>query len=141
MALLLAPPPVAENATRVGHPFVSSFLFYFLFLLVVRVAATEVVDEHLLDGLVVGDEDVADGVSADEVANFFGKILGVIARALEGLRHEDDLQASLARDVLGILDVAKEDEIAEAVHLRISAEDVDRFTDLAGGECAAAVSQ
>src|SRR3984885_13726456 len=125
MSWFLVPPPVAENATRVGHLFVSSFLFYFLFFLVVRVAATEVVDEHLLDRFVVGDEDVADGVSADEVANFFGKILSVIARALEGLRHEDDLQASLAGNVLGILDVAKEDEIAQAIHLCVCTEDID----------------
>ena len=72
----------------------------------VLVAAAEVVDEHLLDGLVIGDQDVADGMPADEVADFFGKILGVIACALEGLRHENDLQAGLTGDVLGILDVA-----------------------------------
>ena len=68
----------------------------YFFCLAVVVAAAEVVDEHLLDGLVVGDEDVADGVSADEVANFFGEILGVIAGAFQRLGHEDDLQAGLA---------------------------------------------
>jgi hypothetical protein len=36
------------------------------------VAAAEVVDEHLFDGLVVGNEHVADGVSASEVADFLG---------------------------------------------------------------------
>ena len=36
------------------------------------VAAAEVVDEHLLDGFVVSHEDVADGVAADKVADFFG---------------------------------------------------------------------
>ena len=59
------------------------------------VAAAEVVDEHLLYGLVVGDGDVADGASADEVANFFGEIFGVIAGAFERLGHEDDLQTGL----------------------------------------------
>ena len=102
------------------------------------VAAAEVVDEHLLDGLVVGHEDVADGVSADEVADFFGEIFGVIAGALEGLGHEDDLQAGLAGDVFGILDVAEEDEVAEAVHFGVGAEDVDGFADVAGGEGVAA---
>jgi hypothetical protein len=38
----------------------------------VLVTAAEVVNEHLLYGLVVGHQDVADGVSADEVADFFG---------------------------------------------------------------------
>jgi hypothetical protein len=109
--------------------------------LAVLVAAAEVVDEHLFDGLVVGHEDVADGVSADEVADFFGEILGVVAGALERLRHKDDLQAGLAGDVLGILDVAQEDEVAEAVHFGIGAEDVDGFTDLAVGEGVAAVGQ
>jgi hypothetical protein len=36
------------------------------------IAAAQIVDEHLLDGLVISDGDVADGASADEVANFFG---------------------------------------------------------------------
>src|ERR1017187_7727687 len=107
--------------------------------LAVVVAAAEVVDEHLFDGLVVGEEDVADGVSADEVADFFGKVFGVIAGAFEGLSHEDDLQAGLADEVLGILDVAKEDEVAKAVHL--GAKDVDGFADFAGGKCSAAVGQ
>jgi hypothetical protein len=119
----------------------SSFFLCLFLLLVVRVAATEVVDEHLLDRFVVGDEDVADGVSADEVANFFGKILSVIARALEGLRHEDDLQARLAGNVLGILDVAKEDEIAQAIHLCVCTEDIDGFADFAGRKRAAAIGQ
>jgi hypothetical protein len=59
--------------------------------LTVLVAAAEVVNEHLFDGLVVGHEDVADGVSADDVADFFGEIFGVVAGAFERLRHEDDL--------------------------------------------------
>ena len=96
--------------------------------------AAEVVDEHLFDGLVVGFEDVADGVAADEVADFFGEILGVIAGALERLGHEDDLQAGLAGDVFGILDVAEEDQIAEAIDFGISAKNVDGFADVAGGE-------
>src|SRR5208282_828367 len=66
--------------------------------------AAEVVDKHLFDRLVVGFEDVADGVAADEVANFFGEILGVIAGSFERLSHEDDLEAGLARDVFWILD-------------------------------------
>ena len=58
----------------------------------------------------------------------------MIAGALEGLSHEDDLQAGLAGDVFGILDVAEEDEIAEAVHLGVGAENVDGFADIAVGK-------
>ena len=105
------------------------------------VAAAEVVDEHLFDGLVVGDEDVADGVSADEVADFFGEIFGVIAGAFEGLGHEDDLQAGLAMDVFRILDVAQENEVAQAVHFGVGAENVDRLGNFARGKGFTAVGQ
>jgi hypothetical protein len=102
--------------------------------LLVLFAAAEVVDEHLFDGLVVSLENVADGVAADEVADFFGEVLGVIAGALKRLRHEDDLQTSLAGNVFGILDVAQEDKIAQAIDLGIGAENVDGFTDVARGK-------
>jgi len=87
----------------------------------------EVIDEHLFDGLVVGFEDVADGVAADEVADFFGEVLGVVAGALKRLSHEDDLQAGLMGKTLGILDVAEEDEIAEAIDFGVGTEDIDGF--------------
>lgn len=111
------------------------------FALAVVVAAAEVIDEHLFDGLVVGHKDVADGVSADEVANFFGKILGVVSGALQRLRHENDLQAGLAVNVFGILDVAQEDEIAQAIHFSVGAEDVDGLGDFAQGKGRAAVGE
>lgn len=104
-------------------------------------AAAEVVDEHLFDGLVVGFEDVADGMAADEVADFFGEILGVIAGTLERLGHEDDLEAGLAGDVFGILDVAQKDQVAEAIDFGIRAENIDGFADVAGGEGGAHVAQ
>jgi len=100
----------------------------------VVVAAAEVVDEHLFYGLVVGHEDVTDGMAADYVADFFGEIFGVVAGSFEGLSHEDDLEAALARDVLRILDVAKEDEVAEAVDFGVGAENVDGLADVAGRE-------
>jgi hypothetical protein len=107
----------------------------------VAFAFAEVVDEHLFDGLVVGHEDVADGVSADEVADFFGEVFGVIAGAFEGLSHEDDLEAGLAGDVFGILDVAEEDEVAEAVDLGVGAENVDGFAHVVGGEGVADIGE
>jgi hypothetical protein len=51
--------------------------------LVVLVATAEIVDEHLLDGLVVSDKEMADGASANEVADFFREVLGVVAGAFE----------------------------------------------------------
>jgi hypothetical protein len=105
------------------------------------VAAAEVVDEHLFDGLVVGEEYVADGVTADDVADFFREIFGVISGALERLGHEDDLQAGLAGDVFGILDVAEEDEIAQAVDFGVRSEHVDGLADVAGGEGVADVAE
>src|SRR2546423_10815011 len=83
------------------------------------------VDEHLLERFVVGDEDVAGGASADKVAYLFRQILGMIASALQGLGHEDDLQASPVRNVLRVFNVAEKDEISQAVHLRICAQDID----------------
>ncbi len=59
--------------------------------LVLLIFPAEVIDEHLLDGLVVAHQHVADRMATDEVANFFGEIFGVIAGALERLRHKDDL--------------------------------------------------
>ncbi len=112
-----------------------------MYLLPGVIAATKIIDEHLFYGLVVGHQNVADGVSADEVADFFGKILGVVSGPLQRLRHEDNLQAGLAVDILGVLNVAQEDEIAQAIHFGVSPQDVDRFTDLALGKCRAAIGQ
>ena len=75
---------------------------------------------------------MADGSSADEVANFFGKILGVIAGALERLRHEDNLQAGLSVHGFRILDVTQKDEVAQAIHFGIGAEHVHGLTYIAG---------
>ena len=105
------------------------------------VAAAEVVDEHLFYGLVVGHQDVADGVAADYVADFFGQVFRVIAGAFEGLGHEDDLKTGLAGDVFGILDVAEEDQVAQAVDLGVGTEHIDSFADVAARESVAYVGQ
>src|ERR1035437_2505012 len=76
--------------------------------LAVVVAAAVVVDEHLFDGLVVGEEDVADGVSADDVADFLGKVFGGIPGGFEGMNYENGLEAGLGDGVSGILDGGKE---------------------------------
>src|SRR5215469_3950763 len=95
------------------------------------IAAAQVIDEHLLDRLVVSDEDVPDGASAHEVADLFGQVLGMISGAFERLSHEDDLQACLSMNVLWILDVAQEYEVPQAVHLGVSSEYFDGLADVA----------
>src|SRR5579863_3811292 len=117
--------PIAEEGSR----------------LTMLVAATKIVNKHLFDGLVVGHEDVADGVSADEVADFLGKILGVVAGAFERLGHEDDLQAGLAMNVLGILNVAEENEIAQAIHFGVGAKNINGLGDFAVGKCGPAIGE
>ncbi len=67
--------------------------------------------------------------------------LGVVAGAFERLRHEDNLQAGMVRDVLRILDVTQEDDIAQAVHLGIDAKDIDGFLDIFLGKRLADVGQ
>ena len=57
------------------------------------VALPEPVQKQLLDRFVVGHHDVADGVSADKVADFLGEVFGMVAGTLQRLGHEDDLQA------------------------------------------------
>lgn len=105
------------------------------------IATPEVIDEHLLYWFVVGDQDVTNGASADEVADFFGEILGMVAGTLKRLRHKNDLQACLAMNVFGILDVAEEDEIAEAIHLGVGAKDIDGLSHVATGESIGAIGK
>ena len=106
-----------------------------------EVATAEVLDEHLFDGLVVGDQDVARGMAADQVTDFFGEVLGVIAGALEGLGHEDNLQAGLAGNIFRVLDVAEEDQVAQAVDLSVGTENIDGLADIAIREGRSAVGK
>jgi len=68
------------------------------------------------------------------VADFLGKVLDTVAGTFERLGHEDDLQTCLASDVLGILNVTHKNQIAEAVHLRVSAQHLDSSFHIAAGE-------
>src|SRR5208282_6709197 len=56
-------------------------------------------DEHLFFRFVVGHEQMPNAASADKVANFFRQILGMVAGAFQRLRHKDNLQAGVMRDV------------------------------------------
>ncbi len=99
------------------------------------VALPQPVQKQLLDRLVVGHHDMADGVPAHEVAHFLSQVLGVVPGAFQGLRHEDHLQAGLAVHVFWILDVAHENQVSQAVHFSIGAKHVDRLLHVAGGKC------
>jgi len=54
----------------------------------VLLPALEILNKHLLHRLVIGAQHVANTVSADQVANFLGEVLSVIAGTLQRLRHE-----------------------------------------------------
>src|ERR1700687_2923250 len=98
-------------------------------------------DKHLFFWFVVVHEQMSDAASADKMANFFGQVLGVVAGAFKRLRHEDNLQAGVVRDVLRILDVTQEDEIAQTIHLGIGAEHIDGFLNILSGKRLADISQ
>src|SRR5208337_1535816 len=80
-------------------------------------------NEHLLDRLIVGAQDVPDAVSAHQVANLFGKVLGMVSRSFQRLRHKQHMEALLARRALAVLQVAQEDQVAQTIELRIRAQD------------------
>ena len=97
-------------------------------------ALFEPVEKHLLERFVVGQHHVPDGASAHKMAHLLGQILGVIARALKRLRHEDDLQARLMMQVFWIFDVPHKNQIPKAVHFAISSQHFDGFLHIAIGK-------
>jgi len=82
--------------------------------------ASQIVDKHLLYRLVVRAQHMADGVSADKMANFLSQIFRVIARALERLRHKEYVKRFCARSIVVVLKMADEDKVAQPVHLGVS---------------------
>ena len=95
--------------------------------IIVVFTGTQPIEKHLFDGFVIGHQHVANGVTADEVADFLGKVLGVIAGAFERLGHEDDLQAGLTLLILGIFDVAEKNQIAQAIDFGVGAQHSTAF--------------
>ena len=95
------------------------------------VAPLQPVEKHLLDWLVVGQHHVADRVPAHKMAHFLGKILGMVAATLKRLSHEDNLQAGLMVQILGIFDVPHENEISKAVHFAIGPQHLNGFFNVA----------
>ena len=91
------------------------------------ITTPQVIDEHLLDRFVVGNQHVAHRAAAHEVADFFGEILGMIPSTLQRLRHKDDLQAGLPVHILRILDMPQENQIPQPVHFGIGAQNFHRL--------------
>ncbi len=73
-----------------------------------------------------------DGVSANKMADFFGQVLGVVASSFQRLSHEYDFQAGMARDIFGVFDVAKKNQIAQAVDFGVGSQHVNSFFEVPG---------
>ncbi len=65
---------------------------------------------------------MADAASAHQVAHLFRKVLGVIPRALQRLRHEKNVETFLPRRSIVIFQMPHENEIAQAVKFGIRAQ-------------------
>src|SRR5271165_3740382 len=104
-------------------------------------APPQVIDEHLLDWLVVGAQHVPDAVPADQVANLFREVLGVVSGALQRLRHEQHVKAFLALNAIAIFQMPQEDEIAQAVQLGIGAQHSERPIEVTLGERVVHIAQ
>jgi hypothetical protein len=92
------------------------------------------VEKHLFDGAIVGAKDVANGASADEMADLFGNIFGVIASAFEFLGHEKDVETVELSVMRSGLKVSEHDYIAKAIHLSVGTEDVYGSVEIAQAE-------
>jgi len=58
-------------------------------------ADAQPIQKHLFDRFVIRHQHMANCMSTDEMANLLGQVFGVVAGALQGLSHEDDLQAGV----------------------------------------------
>ena len=75
---------------------------------------------------------MADGVAADEMADFFGEVFGMVAGSFQRLSHEDDFQAGMARYVFGVLNVAEENQIAQTVDFGVGPQNINSSFEISG---------
>jgi len=73
-----------------------------------------------------------DGVSADKMTDFFGEVFGVVAGSFNRLSHEDDLKAGVPGCISRVLNVAQEDQVAQAVDFGVGAQNVNSFLEVPG---------
>src|SRR5579872_4259023 len=78
---------------------------------------------ELLDGALVAGRSVAYGPSAHEMANLFGDVLGMIASALQRLRHKQDVDAVGPCAIGLVFEMPEEDQITNSVDLAIRSQD------------------
>jgi hypothetical protein len=67
--------------------------------------SSQVFDEALFIGLVIGTHHVPDALTADQVTDLLGKVLGVISSPLQCLGHEENMEAFLPRSIIVVLQV------------------------------------
>lgn len=60
-------------------------------------------------------------MSAYEVTDLFGEVLGVVAGAFQCLGQEEDVEAFLAGSALVIFQMPQEDEVAQAIKFGVGA--------------------
>jgi len=84
---------------------------------------------------------VAHGLAADQVADFFRQVVGMVAGALQRLGHEKDVDAVAAGHASHLFQAADDDEVAEPVDFRVGAQDGDSTVQIALGEGMVSVGQ
>ena len=72
---------------------------------------------------------MAKSVTFDQAVEFLGKVLGVIAGALEGLRHEQNLETHRIASVVGDK-MALKQRVTDAIKITVTAENLSGFFDI-----------
>ncbi len=80
-------------------------------------------------------------MSADQMADLFRKILGVISGTFQGLSHEQYVEAFLARHTVVIFQVSEKDEVAQTVELGIGTQYRDGAIEIALAEGVVHITQ
>src|SRR3974377_381225 len=87
---------------------------------------TELIEKHLFQRTIVAAENVAHRASADQVADFFGHVLSVIAGTLQFLGHRDDVETFVASLSLLGLKMAQQYQVTVPVQLSIGSQHVHK---------------
>ena len=77
---------------------------------------------------------MAEGVALDEAVEFFGEVLGVVSRAFESLRHEENIESQRVSFVNVVSEVPLEERVTDAVQIRVGAQDEQGHYVLATGD-------
>jgi len=75
----------------------------------------------LLVWLIVAAQQMSHSVATEQMTDFLGDVLGVVAGALDGLCHQQHVRRVVPRHSPLILQVTDKDQVAAPVDLRIGA--------------------